>query len=190
MSSSHNKVNYKTLASINTSMGHMKMVRQGIQSTTSTDVTDNQSINLSRKHKVGSNMIKFEELKGLLSVDISGKYPITSVLGNKYIFVLYDYDSNIIIGEPMKSRQKEDIIAAYQTCYKILTKAGIHPILQRLDNEISDDLIQTIENNGLTYQIASPGDHRINPAEKAIQIYKDHYIAGMSGADPLLPTNQ
>ena len=90
----------------------------------------------------------------------------------------------------MKSRQKEDIIAAYQTCYKILTKAGIHPILQRLDNEISDDLIQTIENNSLTYQIASPGDHRINPAEKAIQIYKDHYIAGMSGADPLLPTNQ
>lgn len=86
-------------------------------------------------------MIKFEELKGLLIVDISGKYPITSALGNKYIFFLYDYDSNIIIGEPMKSLQKEDIIAAYQTCYKILTKAGIHPILQRLDNEISDDLI-------------------------------------------------
>ena len=30
-------------------------------------------------------MIKFEELKGLLIVDISGKYPITSARGNKYI---------------------------------------------------------------------------------------------------------
>jgi hypothetical protein len=53
--------------------------------------------------------------------------------------------------------------------YEDLQKAGINMVLHRLDNETSKELIKEIENKGLKYQIASPGYHCLNHAERAIQ---------------------
>ena len=52
--------------------------------------------------------------------------------------------------------------------YEEIKKAGINPVLHRLGNETSTDLIKEIEIKGMDYQIASPGDHRLNHAERAI----------------------
>ena len=41
-----------------------------------------------------------------------------------------------------------------------------------------------IENNKLVYQLASPGDHRLNHAEQAIQTFKAYFISIRSGANP------
>ena len=41
----------------------------------------------------------------------------------------------------------------------------------------------------MDYQLASPRDHRINYAERAIQIYKNHFISTLQGADPDYPDN-
>jgi hypothetical protein len=49
--------------------------------------------------------------------------------------------------------------------YEDLKKAVINPVLHRLDNETSNDLIKEIEQKGLKYPIASPGDHQLNHAE-------------------------
>ena len=35
--------------------------------------------------------------KRKIATDLTGKLPIISNRGNKYLFVLYDYDSNIIL---------------------------------------------------------------------------------------------
>jgi hypothetical protein len=40
--------------------------------------------------------------------------------------------------------------------YEDLQKAGINPVLHRLDHETSEDLIKEIETKGLKYKIASP----------------------------------
>ena len=37
------------------------------------------------------------ELKNLIGVDFTGRYPVTSQRGHKYILVLYCYDTNYII---------------------------------------------------------------------------------------------
>ena len=58
--------------------------------------------------------------------------------GMKYIFVLYDYDSNAILVAPMKSRKGSDMVKAFDECYQQLKDAGVTPILQYLDNEVSN----------------------------------------------------
>jgi hypothetical protein len=96
---------------------------------------------------------------------------------------MYDFDSNTINAAAIKNRKKESLIKGYNEMFEDLRKAGINPILHRLDNETSKDLIKDIENKGLTYQVASSGDHRLNHAERAIQTFKNHFIAILYGTD-------
>ena len=37
---------------------------------------------------------KIIDHKRQIATDLTGKFPVTSNRGNKYLFVLYDYDSN------------------------------------------------------------------------------------------------
>ena len=106
----------------------------------------------------------------------------------KYIFVLYyDYDSNVILAAPMKSQKGSDMAKAFDECYQQLKDAGVTPILQYLDNEVSKELIATIKDKKLQYQLASPHDHQLNPAERAIQTFKNHFIANLQGYDKRCP---
>ncbi len=41
----------------------------------------------------------------------------------------------------------------------------------------------------MTYQLVPPHDHRQNKAEKAIQTFKDHFVAILYGADTSFPLN-
>lgn len=49
--------------------------------------------------------------------------------------VLYDYDSNAILAEPMKSRNDKEMVRAYSSMLKHLELRGLKPKLQKLDNE-------------------------------------------------------
>jgi hypothetical protein len=56
--------------------------------------------------------------------------------------MVYDYDSNYMHAEPMKSRAGPEILDAYQRAIAMLTKRGLKPQLQSLDNEASTALQQ------------------------------------------------
>ena len=99
------------------------------------------------------------------------------------MFVLYDYDSNEILSKPMKSNKGSAIITAYDSIYNELIDTGIVPILQYLNNEVSKELIQSIKSKNLKYQLAALHDHRLNPAEKAIQTFKNRFVAILVGCD-------
>jgi len=64
---------------------------------------------LDRKERVGAHVVEFTQLKGYIATDPCGRYPTMSSRGMKYIFVLYDYDSNAILA-PMKSRKGTDMV--------------------------------------------------------------------------------
>ena len=49
-----------------------------------------------------------------VSTDQTGRFPVTSSRGSKYLMVLYDHDSNAILEEPLASRRKRELIRA--TC--------------------------------------------------------------------------
>ena len=87
--------------------------------------------------------------------DLTGKFPVTSIRNNKYILVLYDYNSNNIIGVPIKSPAKKELLRGYKQCYKPLKIGNVTLVLHRLDNEVSDDLLAAIKANYYNYQIVT-----------------------------------
>lgn len=61
-------------------------------------------------------------LKGKAYADLTGPFPHKSSRGNQYLFFLYNYDTNIILFEPLKIRQSKEITSAYDKCYAKLAK--------------------------------------------------------------------
>ena len=96
---------------------------------------------------------------------------------------MYCYTNNAIVATAIQTRLAVDIQKGYDVLYKKLLLSGIIPVLQRMDNETSKDLIRTINEKNLSYQITSPGVHRLLPVERAIQTFKNHFISILYVAD-------
>ena len=103
---------------------------------------------------------------------------------------MYCYTNNAILATAIASRLAKDIEKGYDELYKKLLLSGIIPVLQRMDNETNKDLIKSINERNLTYQIASSGDHRLLPVERVIQTFKNRFISILYGADRTFPINQ
>ena len=127
------------------------------------------------------------EITGKIYSDQTGRFPLTSSRGHKYIMIVYDYDSNSILAEPLKSRNELELLRAYTKIHHDLTTRGLKPVLQILDNEAPGKLKRYMQNNNVTYQLVPPHIHRRNAAERAISTWKDHFIATLSNTDPLFP---
>ena len=128
-------------------------------------------------------------ITGQLFSDLTGRFVQPSCSGNTDMLVLYDYDSNFIHVEPMKSKSGPEILAAYQRAHALLTSRGLRPLLQRLDNEASAALQSFMADNAIDFQLAPPHVHRRNAAERAIRTFKNHFIAGLCSTDPSFPLN-
>lgn len=116
--------------------------------------------------------------------DLTGRFPHTSNQGNKYVLILYTYDGNAIIQEPMRSRTDSETIRAYKVLLERLNKVGLSPKLQRLDNEASQALREFLDEQNIDWQLVPPHCHRRNAAERAIRTFKNHFVAGLCSTDP------
>jgi hypothetical protein len=87
----------------------------------------------------------------------------------------------------MKSRSASEWVKAYDTIHQELTGKGFKPKLQTLDNEASAALKNFFTANDVEYQLVPPRCHRRNAAERAIQTFKEHFVAGLSSVDPTFP---
>ena len=100
---------------------------------------------------------------------------------------MYVRDPNAIVVEPMKNRSEGEHLRVYDKIYNQLTTAGFTPQLQKMDNEASTLLKNKIQENECAYQLVPPDNHRANPAERAIQTFKDHFISILCTTDPDYP---
>ena len=124
---------------------------------------------------------------GQVYTDQTGKFTVPSSSGNTQLFVLYDYDSNTIHAEPMKTKSAAHILAAYKKVHDRLVAAGLKPLLHKLDNECSKILKQFMADKDIDYQQVPPGCHRQNAAERAIRTFKNHFIAGLCSTPKEFP---
>ena len=92
-------------------------------------------------------------------MDMTGQCPIASQRGNKHVLIRVDWDSNHIELIPLKSGKTESHASAHQEGCNWFQKHGVAAKLLKLDNEISNTLIETIQSDGLDCQLASPNDH-------------------------------
>ena len=88
-----------------TVFGHQKLVRKGIR--------PRKKKQRSKIHDVGVALFDpddDDDMKNMIAMDLPGRFPTTSASGNKYIFVMVDYDSDYIKFTPMTSRTKEEMV--------------------------------------------------------------------------------
>jgi hypothetical protein len=119
--------------------------------------------------------------------DLTGRFPAKSQQGNLYVLILYTYDDNAIIDEPLKSRSDNDQLKAYQVILK--RAVGRAPLTMHwMDNEVLVAIKGLLKNEfKLDYQLVPLHTHRQNAAERAICTFKNHFIAGLCSADNEFP---
>ena len=160
-------------------MGHIHKVRKNLRSTQEVmtekimeeteedeDYLGPRKIKI-REHIVQVTAMKFEDLKGISSSNQTGAFPHMSGRGNRYIMVMEDSDAGPILAVAIRSRDKEHLLAGFKEIHDTLTltKAGINPVLNQIDNEFSKELIEEIKSRGLKYQIAPGGNHQTVAAD-------------------------
>ena len=119
--------------------------------------------------------------------DQTGAFPVTSIKGNRYVMVATQVDGNVVISETMKNRIAGDMIAAYRKVMRRFKRANIIVKKHILDNEISEEFKEEIENQKCTYELVPKGMHRRNMAERAIQTWKAHAIGVLCGLPSTCP---
>jgi hypothetical protein len=124
---------------------------------------------------------------GQIYTDQTGRFPVVSSKGNKNIMVLYDYDSNAILAQPIKNCTAPELLKAFQCMEQELVARGLKPKLMKLDNEASKLLKNYLYQQDITFQLVPPYSHIRNSAERAIRSFKDHLIAGLCSTDKYFP---
>ena len=66
-----------------------------------------------------------DTVTGRIANDQTGEFPVFSGQGNCCVFILYHYDSNAILLEPMKSRKDGVILRVYSKSFLHLYKRGL-----------------------------------------------------------------
>jgi hypothetical protein len=72
---------------------------------------------------------------GQIYTDQRVSFPVLSSKGTNYIMILYDYDSNAIMAQPIKDITSSELLGALQVMEQELVARGLKPELMRLDNE-------------------------------------------------------
>jgi hypothetical protein len=124
---------------------------------------------------------------GQIYTYLTGGFPKRSHSGNKNILVLYDYDSNIVLTAPMKSRGDKEMVRAFDLLIQSLIMHDLRPFLKRLENDASLALRYYLTEQGTDYQLAPPHIHWRNNAERAIQTFKNHFVSRICSVDPNFP---
>jgi hypothetical protein len=101
--------------------------------------------------------------------------------------ILYDYDSNAILAQPIKDRTAPELLRAFQAMEQDSVARGLKPKLMRLDNEASKLLKTYLHQQDITFQLVPPYSHRRNSAERETRSFKDHLIAGLCSTEKSFP---
>ena len=78
--------------------------------------------------------------------------------------LLYDYDSNAIIGKQLKFCSEHELFLVHSDLHTHLSNRGITPLFQMLDNQCPDGLKKVMQNAGVPFQLVPPHLHRTNAA--------------------------
>ena len=178
---------------IATAQGHLDQESKNLRSTKETetlqDIAPSQEPNNIKTQDI---MCWVEDITDICKTysDQTGKFPITSSRGHKYIFVVYHFDTNVIYGIAIKSRTSTDLCAAWLQAFTLFKSHGETPNIHILDNECSEDMKTMFREHNIVHQLVPPHIHRRNAAERAIRTYKNHLIAGLYTCDPKFPSRE
>jgi hypothetical protein len=120
---------------------------------------------------------------GIVYHKLTRLFPFVLLEGSVCFFVLYHYKSNGIIADPITGLANKTIFEAYKKQFDKLTKQGFHIKLNIMNNQATKYITQFLDKNKCKLQLVEPHNHRINAAERAIQKFKNAFIAALSMTD-------
>jgi hypothetical protein len=121
--------------STSTTKGHLNQQRQNARTTKFKD-TKVIFTEPDLDHGIKTQLVYAATIDaGQMYTDQTGRFPVLSSKGNKYIMILYDYDSNAILAQPIKDRTAPELLKAFQVMEQELVARGIKTKLMKLDNE-------------------------------------------------------
>ena len=109
------------------------------------DVTPPQETNNVRTHSLFVTIATSYDIRKSYS-NQTGKFPHQSTRGNKYVMILYDNNSNLILSNPTKTRHAAELTASWETFFLKLQTNGHAPELHILDIECSEELRKAFKN--------------------------------------------
>jgi hypothetical protein len=183
-----------------THYGHLRQHRQGLDSTQSplpsSDSTPRPS-STSQPSEAEEDYIftsthPLRDITDLnLHNDLTGAFTPTSHNGNAYILIMFSPAHNYIHVEPQRSRSAADFIRSYRAGLNFWSKRATNLSTLRVDNELPLSLRNfiTTQHPSINIDLCPPNSHRANKAERAIQTFKDHFIATLAAVDPSFPPN-
>jgi hypothetical protein len=124
---------------------------------------------------------------GIVYHDLTGSFPFMSLDGSVCFFILYHYESNSILATPIAGRDDKSIFKAYKTRFRELEAKGFKPKLNVMDNQATKHIKQFLTENECKLQLVEPHNYRVNAAERAIQTFKDAFIAALATTDSDFP---
>ena len=87
----------------------------------------------------GANIFCFgafaDRTSGIVYHDLTGSFPFMSYDGSVCFFVLYHYESNAILANPIAGLDDVSIFEAYKTYFEELKAKGYKPKLNVMDNQ-------------------------------------------------------
>eukprot|EP00978_Attheya_sp_CCMP212_P012781 scaffold31961_cov29-Attheya_sp.AAC.1 len=125
---------------------------------------------------------------GTIYADLTGNFPITAIDGSKAVFIMYDWTTNAILATPIKDAKADTIVDNFKQNIEYLKKRGFKPVFNIIDNVATKAVKAYLEPEDIQMQLVEPHNHRVNAAERAIQTFKNHTIAGLSIVDEEFPS--
>ena len=148
---------------MNTSLGHMHQQQKNVQYTrrqSTINITAPEPplepLPVSTHHVHANNF----NTAGKIYIDLLRRFLILPNIGNCYLFILYDYNSNATFTEPIKNCSNSKVVGAYTKIVNHLTEHGFKPQLQLLDNEAPTALKNKSLKNYIAYQLVPPYTHQ------------------------------
>ncbi len=124
---------------------------------------------------------------GIVYHDLTVSFPFISLDRSICIVVLYNYKSNCILSTPIAGLDNKSIFEAYKTRFEELKLKGCKAKLNVMDNQATKHIKKFLTKNECKLQLVEPQNHRVNAAERAIQTFKDAFIAALAMTDNNFP---
>ena len=117
---------------------HMHQTQKNLKSSKTQDlkIPEEEPMKL-LVQRINTVFTKIINHKRKIATDLKVKFPVTSNMGNNYLFLLYDYESNCILIRPMNSRARCEFIRSLMDVHEHLCTRDIKPAYIILDNEAS-----------------------------------------------------
>ena len=128
-----------------------------------------------------------DKISGVVYSDLRGNFPFMSIDGSVCFFVFYHYETNKTLVKSIANVDDHSIFEAYKEVFETLKAKGYKPKMNVMDFQTTKYIKQFLTKKECALQVVEPHKHGLNTAERAIQTFKDAFIAALATTDCNFP---